>query len=195
MTRTQTTLIFVAVSMCLLQACTSTAVVEGPPASNGSEAVPELTLNLPEENCSCAASDEQPDYNFLEKGFDALAEGDYIEAVQSFQRYQRLEDSIEAQLESKIAIAYVSTLSKSPFFDPVEARRAHRHLYKKLEPGMEVHPKILLMRDSLETFAVMQRHIVDLEASNATLTEDLKKREEALKRLRELALGQPATPR
>jgi hypothetical protein len=179
--------------MCLLQACATTALEE-PPVSNNGEAVPELTLNLSEENCSCATSENQPDYNFLEKGFDALAEGDYIEAVQSFQRYQRLEKSPEAQLESKIAIAYVSTLSKSPFFDPVEARRAHRHLYKQLKPGMEVHPKILLMRDSLETFGVMQRHIVNLESRNATLTDDLRKREQALKRLRELALGQPATP-
>jgi hypothetical protein len=178
--------------MCLLQACTTTAVEESS-VSNDSEAVPELTLNLPQENCRCAVSEDQPDYNFLEKGFDALTEGDYIEAVQSFQRYQRLEKSPEAQLESKIAIAYVSTLSKSPFFDPVEARRANRRLYKQLKPGMEVHPKILLMRDSLETFGVMQRHIKDLEASNATLTDDLRKREEALKRLRELALGQPAT--
>ncbi len=192
MIKTSATLVFT-LSMCLLQACATTAVEE-PPASNNTEAVPELTLNLPEENCSCEISENQPDYNFLEKGFDALAEGDYIEAVQSFQRYQRLEESPEAQLESKIAIAYVSSLSKSPFFDPVEARRAHRHLYNKLKPGMEVHQKILLMRDSLETFGVMQRHIVQLEASNATLTDDLKKREKALKRLRELALGQPATP-
>ena len=179
---------------CLLQACSTTTAVDEPSPAGDSAAVPELTLNLPEENCICEVPGDQADYTFLEKGFDALVEGDYIEAVQSFQRYQRLEESPEAQLESKIAIAYVHSLSKSPFFDPVEARRAHRHLYKKLKPGMELHPKILFMRDSLEAFGVMQRHIVDLETANATLTEDLKKREVALKRLRELALGQPAKP-
>ena len=191
MTKTSANLAVIA-TVCLLQACAS-APDDKPVVGNESAAVPELTLNLPEEGCSCVATGEQSDYTFLEKGFDALEEGDYIEAVQSFQRYQRVEQSQEAQLEAKIAIAYVSTLSKSPFFDPVEARRAHRHLYDKLKPGMELHQKVLFMRDSLETFGVMQRHIVNLEASNATLTEDLRKREVALKRLRELALGQPAS--
>lgn len=183
-------------TVCFLQACTSATSVEKGVVSAGSQndAVPELTLNLPKGNCICVA-DDQPDYTFLERGFIALIEGDHIEAVQSFQRYQRLEESPEAQLEAAIAIAYVSTLSKSPFYDPVEARKANRKLYKKLKPGMEVHPKILLMRESLETFGVMQHHIVNLEASNATLAEDLRKREVALKRLRELALGQPAKKR
>ena len=164
------------------------------PVGSGSanpETVPELTLNLPSEHCVCVV-DAVPDYTFLERGFTALAEGDHIEAVQSFQRYKRVEESAEAQLEAEIAIAYVSTLTKSPFYDPAEARKAHRRLYKQLKPGMEVHQKILLMRESLETFGVMQRHIVNLEANNATLREDLVKREGALKRLRELALGQSA---
>ncbi|MBE9540356.1 MAG: hypothetical protein IMF06_14830 [Proteobacteria bacterium] len=195
MLRTSATLISIA-ALCLLQACTAATPVEGvmAPVNTGetrAETVPELTLNLPKENCTCVA-EGQTDYTFLERGFTALAEGDHIEAVHSFQRYQRLEDSPEAQLEAKIAIAYMSTLTKSPFYDPVEARRAHRRLYKQLKPGMEVHQKILFMRDSLETFGVMQRHIVNLEAQNSTLAEDLAKREEALKRLRELALGQPA---
>jgi hypothetical protein len=179
-------------TVCLLQACAS-APKDKPVVVNESEAVPELTLNLPEEGCSCEATQEQFDYTFLEKGFDALEEGDYIEAVQSFQRYMRVEQSQEAQLEAKIAIAYVSTLSKSPFFDPAEARSAHRDLYKQFKPGMEVNQKVLFMRDSLQTFVVMQRHIVNLEASNAILMQDLRKREVALKRLRELALGQPAS--
>ena len=191
MTKTSASLAVIAI-MCLLQACAS--VPEDKPVVNAeSDALPELTLNLPEEGCSCVATGELSDYTFLEKGFDALEEGDYIEAVQSFQRYKRVEQSQEAQLEAKIAIAYVSTLSTSPFFDPVEARKAHRDLYKQYKPGMEVHQKILFMRGSLQTFSVMQRHIVNLEASNATLTEDLRKREVALKRLRELALGQPAS--
>jgi hypothetical protein len=190
-TKISANLVFIA-TVFLLQAC-ATVPADKPVVSNEIEAVPELTLNLPEEGCNCVADGEQSDYTFLERGFDDLIEGDYIEAVQSFQRYKRVEQSAEAQLEASIAIAYVSTLSKSPFFDPVEARRAHRQLYKQLKPGMEIHPKVLLMRDSLETFAVMQRHIMNLKANNATLTEDLRKREEALKRLRELALGQPAS--
>ena len=36
----------------------------------------------------------------------------------------------------------------------------------------------------------MDRRVSDLESDNATLREELEKREEALKRLRELTLGQ-----
>lgn len=195
MLRTNATLMSIAV-LCLLQACTAATPVNNAPTpvtagSAGADTVPELTLNLPEENCTCVV-EGQHDYTFLERGFAELAEGDHIEAVQAFQRYKRLEQSPSAQLEADIAIAYVSTLSKSPFYDPVAARKAHRRLYKRLKPDMEVHQNILFMRDSLETFGAMQRHIVNLQASNATLKEDLMKREKALKRLRELTLGQPA---
>ena len=176
----------------ILQACTAAKPVEAPMKEVVVKEVPEITLNLPEENCTCIA-EEGPDYTFLERGFSSLVAGDHIEAVQSFQRYQRLEKSEEANWESAIAIAYVSTLPKSPFYDPSEARKAYRKLNKKLSKDMIVHEKSLFMRDALETFVVMDRHANDLKLSNATLREDLNKREEALKRLRELALGQPAT--
>ena len=182
------------VLVCLLQACTAARTSDEVAALEATtDNVPELTLNLPQGKCNCVPL-AQTDYTFLERGFDALTEGDYVEAVQSFQRYQRLEKSTEAQLEAETAIAYVSTMTKSPFFDPVEARKANRRLYKQLTPGMEVHPKILLMRESLASFGFMQRNLVKLEVSNATLKQDLVKREEALKRLRELALGQSAAP-
>jgi len=180
-------------ALCLLQACSTSAPMDDATAHRDASSVPELTLNLPEENCTCVAQD-QPDYTFLERGFTALVEGDHIEAVQSFQRYRRLEKSPEADWESAIAIAYVSTLSKSPFYDPEDARKSYRRLNKRLTSDMVVHEKTLLMRESLETFAAMQRHVGNLQATNATLREDLRKREDALKRLRELALGQPVTP-
>jgi len=182
-------------TLCLLQACTAAKPVENVIPAATSEPVPELTLNLAEKNCSCDVA-EGPDYTFLEKGFSELVAGDHIEAVQSFQRYQRLEKSAEADWESGIAIAYVSTLPKSPFYDPVEAQKAFKILQtqkkKQNVKGKNVHEKSLFMRDSLEAFAVMQRHMNDLLIANATLQQDLRKREEALKRLRELALGQSA---
>ena len=47
-----------------------------------------------------------------------------------------------------------------------------------------------MMRDALETFVAMDRKITKLNSDNKALSEDLAKREEALKRLRELTLGQ-----
>ncbi len=183
------------VALFLLQACTAAKPVEEMKPATEKEPIPELTLNLAEENCSCELA-EGLDYTFLEKGFSELVAGDHIEAVQSFQRYQRLEQSAEANWESGIAIAYVSTLPKSPFYDPVEAQKAFNILKtQKKEQGVKgknLHERALFMRDALEAFLVMQRHMNDLQVANTTLAQDLKKREEALKRLRELALGQSA---
>ncbi len=192
MIRSSSRAIGIAGLIVFLQACTAAKPVEEPMKKLAVEEVPEITLNLPEQSSTCVAA-ETPDYTFLERGFTSLVAGDHIEAVQSFQRYQRLEKSAEANWESAIAIAYVSTLPKSPFYDPAEARKAYRKLSKDLTKDMLVHEKSLFMRDALEAFVVMQRHVNDLKVSNATLREDLNKREEALKRLRELALGQPAT--
>ena len=154
------------------------------------EEVPELTLNLPQdEDCNCVVEDPA-DYTFLERGFKALAEGDHIEAVQHFQRYQRLEKSAAAEWEAGIAIAYISTLSASPFYDSMEARKSYRDLRKPYSKELKVHDQTRIMAQSLESFEVSERHIKDLENNNAILKEDLRKREEALKRLRELTLGQ-----
>lgn len=175
----------------LLQACSSTPATQQSAAESAPEAVPELTLNLPEQaqDCACVVT-EEADYTFLDKGFNALVAGDHIEAVQYFQRYQRLESSPQANWEAGIAIAYDSMLPDSPFYDPAAARTAYGNLKDQQVGGVPIHTKALMMRDALETFVAMEQQISDLESDNALLRQDLEKREEALKRLRELTLGQ-----
>ena len=176
----------------LLQACASTAPVEEPAVTPAPDAqtVPELTLNLPEQqNCICVR-EEPADYTFLEKGFNALVAGEHVEAVQHFQRYQRLESSKEADWEAGVAIAYDSMLRSSPFYDAQAASASYERLQQQQPQGVALHEKILIMRDALASFTAMQQQITSLESDNAILTENLAKREEALKRLRELALGQ-----
>ena len=184
----------------LLQACATAPTTTAQAASQATAAeeqvlVPELTLNLPEqENCTCV-SEQQADYTFLEKGFSALATGDHVAAVQHFQRYQRLETSPEADWESSIAIAYDSMLPGSPFYDPVAARKSYQRLQQQQIQESKVHMNILMMRDSLATFVTMEIQIEQQKRDSAVLHEELAKREDALKRLRELALGQKgATP-
>ncbi len=167
------------------------------PAPVEPEAVPrdpadvELTLNIPAEaeNCICETEPEN-DRTFLERGMETLAGGEYIEAVQYFQRYQRLEQTPLAQWEADLAIAYVSMLSRSPFYDADAAREVYVDLQGR-EPQGQKHPSIVLMQQALESFVIMERHIEDLEGRASMLQEDLNKREQALKRLRELTLGQP----
>jgi hypothetical protein len=179
-------------ALLLLQACATAPVPEEAAVQPGPQEVPELTLNLPEQqDCTCVVT-EQADYTFLEKGFSALVAGEQIEAVQHFQRYQRLESSPQAAWEAGIAIAYDSMMPGSPFYDPDAARKSYTRLKSEQVEGAKVHEKVLLMQDSLDIFVAMERQLSTLRDENVVLKEELEKREEALKRLRELALGQKA---
>jgi TolA-binding protein len=190
----------------MLQACATasvesneprSALAETPAASEpapspGEGVVPELKLNMPQQaNCPCPTV-QKPDYTFLEKGYAALLDGEYDDAMQHFERYQRLESSARADLEAGIAIAYVRMLPRSDFYDPAAARNAFREMREKNPKKLKVHEYTRLMRQSLLNLLELQGRIEELKAGNATLKEDLKKREEALKRLRDLTLNQKA---
>ncbi|MEM1143138.1 MAG: hypothetical protein AAGI88_11200 [Pseudomonadota bacterium] len=155
----------------------------------------ELTLNLPKKDPDCVCADQvEQDRTFLERGIVRLASGEYIEAVQQFKRYRRLESAPLAQWEADLAIAYVSMLPRSPFYEVEEARRSYTELQQR-EPDGEKHYGIVLMQQALESFVLMDRHVSDLESRTSMLEDDLEKREQALKRLRELTLGQPEAER
>jgi len=181
-------------SLCLLlQACATPSQVASPAsASTDPESVPELTLNMPDQSVDTCLRDEGADYTFLDKGFSALVAGDHIEAVTYFQRYQRTESSPVADWEAGIAIAYDSMLPQSPIYDPDAARKSYLRLQQAQPEGADFHEKTLMMRDALATFVSMQGQVKDLQKSNAALSADLQKREEALRRLRELTLGHKA---
>ncbi len=183
--------ITLAALMLLVQAC-GQAPVHEQAAPAVPAAAPEISLNLPaERTCECTEAPDR-DFTFLEKGYTSLGAGDYVDAVQYFQRYQRLEAAAEAQWEAAVGIAYVSSLSNSPFYDAAEARKAFNTLNQLHWRQMSLHPQSLLLRQSLQNFVVLERHVDELETANRTLEEDLAKREEAIKRLRELTLGQKA---
>lgn len=154
--------------------------------------VPEITLNLPANDCACEQL--QTNYTFIEKGFIALEAGEYLEALQYFQRYQRIENSAVADMESRIAIAYLSTLPDSPIYDRDAAVESYRKLRRAITPDMELHGEVRLMRHSLETFLDNYRQIERLKVSNGSLRAELEKREEAIKRLRDLTLGRESEP-
>lgn len=174
-----------------LVACATPPPAEPEPAPRAPEDV-ELTLNLPAEKppCVCVEALTEEDRTFLERGMQTLAAGDYVEAIQYFQRYRRLENTPVAQWEAEIAIAYASMLPASPFYDVDAARDAYTDLQSR-EPQGAKHHSIVLMQQALESFVLMDRHIEDLENRTGMLEDDLEKREQALKRLRELTLGQP----
>jgi tetratricopeptide (TPR) repeat protein len=175
----------------LLQGCAQTPPAEpvAQPVAEP-ESAPEITLNMPQQpDCDCIEP-VSVDYTFLEKGFAALALGEHDDAMEYFQRYQRLESSATAEWEADVAMAFTYSLVDSPLHDAQQARKSYRDLRKKDWQEMELHQQTRLMQYSLETFLAMERRGRELEETNADLEEDLKKREEAIKRLRELTLGQ-----
>ena len=174
----------------ILQGCSN--VPQDSQAPLDPNSVPELTLNLPDAGGCACVDQEQRDYTFLERGYSALALGEHIDAVEYFESYRRLEKTPEAEWEADIAIAFISMLPSSPFYDTRAARKSFVRLkeIRDTNPGMQLHNKAMIMSEAVETMVIMDRHNADMESANANLRDDLEKREEALKRLRELTLGQ-----
>jgi tetratricopeptide (TPR) repeat protein len=182
----------------LLQACATAPEVAPPVAdkppveAKKREPIPELTLNLPEsdaEACDCTPQ-ASVDRTFLDKGFTMLAAGDYREAVNYFRRYQRLESSPAVNWEASIAVAYVKMLPQSPYYNWRAAHESYLRLMREQPAGVQLHENIVLLRETLAVLIDLHVQINDLQKENADVTEDLEKREEALRRLRELMLGQ-----
>lgn len=192
MSKTRFNFLAVAGVLLLLVACASTPPSVEPPQAPEPKPVPELILNLPEpgaDNCDC----ETPpgvDLTFLDKGFKALNEGDHKEAVNYFRRYQRLESSPGVDWEAGIAIAYVKMLPQGPYYNWRAARDSYVRLMRQQPQAIQLHGQIVLMRDALAILVDLHTQIDDLQRETATLSESLEKREEALRRLRELTLGQ-----
>jgi hypothetical protein len=190
--------VVVLVFLPLLAACSTTPVPAPlPQASAAAEAAapaPELTLNLPAPeapvDCNCDAPPSAVDDTFLEKGLAALNAGEYKEAVNYFRRYQRLEASPGVDWEAGIAIAYVKMLPQGPYYNWRASRDSYVRLMRQPPTGVQLHPQIVLMRDILAILVDLHTQIDDLQRETATLSETLEKREEALRRLRELTLGQ-----
>lgn len=181
--------LFIVIGCVSLIGCGSTVTRE---QQTEAEVVPEITLNLPTEapcQCPTVVEEDKKDHTFLERGIESLTRGEHIEAVQAFQRYQRLEKTDLAAWETGVAIAFTSTLPNSPFYDAESSRAAYARLKKNYRREFKAHQSVLVMRDALEMFVAMLDQTAELERANAALAEDLEKREKALKRLRDLTLG------
>jgi tetratricopeptide (TPR) repeat protein len=185
----------------LLAGCAAVPATDNPAESAAADTVPaeqpvtELTLNLPDGSsaqCDCT-SEASVDRTFLDKGISALAAGDHREAINYFRRYQRLESSPAVDWEAEIAIAYDKMLPQSPYYNWRTARESYLRLMRNKPEGVELNQQIVLMREALQILSDLHWQINDLQKENDIVSENLEKREEALRRLRELTLGQKVT--
>ena len=194
------TVLFAAAALLTLSACVNsghavpTPAPDGAPAAVVDEKVPELHLNLPgATSCDCPVSAQQVDSTFLDKGYKALLDGEYEAAMEYFQRYQRVASSPAEELEARIAIAYTRMVPGTEFYNSKKARRAVNGISNQNISNVRIKDYIVLMLQSLRNLLELRYKLDKLETSNSILKEDLKKREEALKRLRDLTLGQKAS--
>ena len=110
-------------------------------------------------------------------GLQALSQGDYAAAGEHFEEHA-LTGGEQAARETAAGQALLDTLSEYPIEGNPSAEDA-------------VTDRSVLIDLVLVLIAGLEQQVVDLSAENAALSADLAKREEALKRLRELTLGQP----
>ncbi len=126
----------------------------------------------------------------LERGHKALTRGEYDKASKFFQAYRRAHPGRAASWEVEVAEVYMASLPGSPFYNPVQARIAAKALSPLPIKPSSVHSSSLLLHQMLEVLLKEQRDASSLKAQVKTLKNDIAVREAALKRLRELTLGQ-----
>lgn len=189
---TRVSFFILGVIVLLLQACASGSPAIDSPQMSGPKTANEITLNLPDQTLAPCADDQNVgvDYTYLEKGFSAMVAGDNVEAVNYFRRYQRLESSPGADWEAGIAIAYEKMLPDSPYYNWRAAADAYRRLMRRVPEGIELNQQVLILGGTLAVLVELHDYIDELQNEKDDLSENLEKREEALKRLRELILGQ-----
>jgi hypothetical protein len=109
-------------------------------------------------------------------GLQALSEGDYAAAGQHFEKHA-LSGGERAPREAAAGQALADTLSQYP-------------IEEDSSTADEGTDRAMLIDLVLALIAGLQQQVAELSAENTALAVDLEKREEALKRLRELTLGQ-----
>ena len=139
----------------------------------------QVTLNIPDpqslSNCDCEALVDVNE-NYFDRGVRALAAREYDQAMDYFQRHRK-EASEEAQREADVGIAFVTLMSEA-----VSSGGASD------SSGVDERAEVMIL--ALAAVQTLEGRIQALDTLNKGLSKDLEKREEALKRLRDLTLGQ-----
>lgn len=140
------------------------------------EVLPPQPLSIPTTvpACDCDAISIR-DSNDFDRGVRALAARNYEQARLFFERHRKSE-APEARREADVGMAFVTLLSDNTVVTE--------------QTDAEVDDRAAVMVLALAAVATLERRIDTLDALNEALSKDLRKREEALKRLRDLTLGQ-----
>lgn len=130
--------------------------------------------------------------SLLDRGYKALALGDYKRAQRYFQSYRRMNSRHAARWEADVAMTFMMALPGTPFYQPEQARTALQVLDQNRASTVKVQDSSLLLHLMLTLLLEQQQQISDKASEVEGLKNDVAVREAALKRLRELTLGQQA---
>ena len=145
-------------------------------SGSGDQSGPDQGAAGESEAVVCQCPSDSPSDDFM-LGLQALSQGDYTAAREHFEEHAR-SGGKQASKEAAAGQALVDTLANYPIEgDP--------------STSGEVTDRSVLIDLVLVLIAGLEQQVADLSTENAGLSADLEKREEALKRLRELTLGQP----
>ena len=144
-------------------------------ASGGDQSGSDESATGEPEASVCECPSDSPSDDFM-LGLQALSEGDYAAAGQHFEKHA-LSGGERAPREAAAGQALADTLSQYP-------------IEEDSSTADEVTDRAMLIDVVLALIAGLQQQVAELSAENTALAVDLEKREEALKRLRELTLGQ-----
>jgi hypothetical protein len=136
-------------------------------------------LNIPDplsnDGCDCEEV-VVVEENYFDRGVRALAARDYDQAATYFERHRDTEGS-EAQREADVGIAFVTLMSEASIAAD-----------DSTASGIDERAEVMIL--ALAAVQILEGRLEALDALNKAISEDLEKREEALKRLRDLTLGQ-----
>lgn len=182
-------------SFVLLQACETLSVKgeKDAPRVQESKTVVKVEPSPPSKVCPTVCNaDQSRVITLLERGHKALTRGDYDKASKHFQAYRRAHPGRAANWEADVAEVYMAAMPDSPFYNPEQARVAAKALKPLPVKTSSVHGSSLLLHQMLGVLLSEQEQSAKLSVQVKALENDVAVREAALKRLRELTIGQQA---
>ena len=166
----------------LTSAAALTALLMGCATAPAPETAPALTTPTPAElnipSCHCDEPAPAAVENHFDRGVRALAARDYARARVYFERHGDMDEE-QFQREAEVGIAFVSLLQAS-----VDDGRSENGA-----SGVDERAEMMIL--AMAAIEMLESQLATLAEQNEVLVADLEKREEALKRLRDLTLGQP----
>ena len=165
---------FLSLLIVLTVGCASQTPTEEPVSAAGETKSTEQTDGSTSCDCETGAEAVWSDFD---RGIQALADREYGVARIHFEKH-REGGSVQEVREAEVGIAFATLMAEA------DSMTEEAEFTDRLDERAEV------MVLALAAMQALEGQLESLDAINAALTDDLEKRDEAIKRLRELTLGQ-----